>query len=134
MTRSPKIGNTPVLPNTWRLRRVKDTKFGTDASNEMLLNAAKCQDYSFYRFWVLKGRPKRGDSLPPPLSTQIRVNIITSFQIFEDLQDLFEDLRIYKEKVSVFYIQWCRAVVGIKFCIMRRLKAKWNLLLKFCSW
>ena len=80
MTRSPKIGNTPVLPNTWRLRRVKDTKFGTDASNEMLLNAAKCQDYSFYRFWVLKGRPKRGDSLPP-LSTQIRVNIITSTMI-----------------------------------------------------
>ena len=81
----------------------------------MLLNAAKCQDYSFYRFWVLKGRPKRGDSLPPPLSTQIRVNIITSFQIFGDLQDLFEDLRIYKEKVSMFYIQWFRAVVGIKF-------------------
>ena len=42
---------------------------------------------------------------PPPLSTQIRVNIITSFQIFGDLQDLFEDLRIYKEKVSMFYIQ-----------------------------
>ena len=129
------------MPNTWRLRWVRGTKFGTDASNEMLLNAAKCQDYSFYRFWVIKGRPKRGDSLPTtphppssPPSTQIRVNIITSFQIFEDLQDLFEDLRIYKEKVSVFYIQWCRAVVGIKFCIMRRLKAKWNLLLKFCSW
>ena len=44
-------------------------------------------------------------SPPPPLSTQIRVNIITSFQIFGDLQDLFEDLRIYKEKVSMFYIQ-----------------------------
>ena len=80
---------------------------------------------------LLREDQKGGIRSPPPPSppssppsTQIRVNIITSFQIFEDLQDLFEDLRIYKEKVSVFYIQWCRAVVGIKFCIMRRLKAK----------
>ena len=24
--------------------------------NEMLLNAAKCQGYSFNRFWVIKGK------------------------------------------------------------------------------
>ena len=67
-----------VLPNIWRLRRVMDTKFGTNVSNKMLLNAAKCQDYSFYRFWVIKGRPKRGDSLPttpfPPLLPSIHSN------------------------------------------------------------
>ena len=28
--------------------RVKDTKFGTNVSNKMLLSAAKCQGYSFY--------------------------------------------------------------------------------------
>ena len=41
-----------VLSNIWRLGQVRDTKFGTDVSNEMLLNYAKCQVCSFYRFWV----------------------------------------------------------------------------------
>ena len=46
------MGNTPVsvLPNIWRLGRVMDTKFGKDVSNEMLLNTAKFQGYSFYPF------------------------------------------------------------------------------------
>ena len=59
LTRNPEIGNTPVwvLPNIWRLGRVMDTKFGTNVSNKMLLNAAKCQGYSFYHFWVIKGKP-----------------------------------------------------------------------------
>ena len=76
LTRNPEIGNTPVwvLPNIWRLGRIRDTKFGTDVSNEMLLNAAKYQGYSFYRFWVIKGRPTWGVKLPP--LTQIRVNFI----------------------------------------------------------
>ena len=34
-----------------------DIKFGTNVSYEMLLNAAKCQGYSFYRFGVIKGKP-----------------------------------------------------------------------------
>ena len=59
LTRNLEIRNIPVwvLPNTWRLGRVWDTKFGANVSNEMLLNAAKCQGYSFYRFWVIKGKP-----------------------------------------------------------------------------
>ena len=59
LTRNPEIGNTPiwVLPNIWRLGWIRDTKFGTNISNEMLLNAAKCQGYSLYRFWVIKGKP-----------------------------------------------------------------------------
>ena len=39
----------------------------------MLLNAAKCQGYSFYRFWGIKEKPMRGVGggglkleLPPP--------------------------------------------------------------------
>ena len=58
LTRSPEIENTPVwlLPNTWRMGRVRDTKFSRNVSNEMLLNAAKCQGYSFYRLWVIKGK------------------------------------------------------------------------------
>ena len=30
---------------------------GTNVSDEILLNATKCQSYSFYRFWVIKGNP-----------------------------------------------------------------------------
>ena len=59
LARNPKIGNTPVwgLPNIWRLGRVTDNKFDTNVSNRMLLNAAKFQGYSFYRFWVIQGKP-----------------------------------------------------------------------------
>ena len=58
LTRNPEIGNTPVwvLPNIWRLGRVMDTKFGTNVSNRMLLIAAKCQGYSFYRFLFIIGK------------------------------------------------------------------------------
>ena len=55
LTRYPEIGSTPVwvFPNIWRLGRVMQTKFGTNDSNRMLLNAAKFQGYSFYRFLLL---------------------------------------------------------------------------------
>ena len=69
LTRNPEIGNTPVwvLPNICRLGRVMDTKFGTNVSNRMLLNPAKFQGYSFYRFWVIKGKPSgwQGKITPP---------------------------------------------------------------------
>ena len=72
LTRNPEIGNTHVwvLPNIWRLEWVRDTKFGTNVSNEMLLNATKCQGYSFYRFWVIKEKPTGWGRviLPPPHS------------------------------------------------------------------
>ena len=68
LTRNPEIGNTPiwVLPNTWRLGRFRDTTSGTNVYNEMLLNAAKCQGYNFYRFWVSKGKTTSGLDYPPP--------------------------------------------------------------------
>ena len=52
LTKNPEIRNTPVwvLPNIWRLRRLRNTKFGTNVSNEKLPNTAKCQGYNFYRF------------------------------------------------------------------------------------
>ena len=57
--RTPQIGYTPVwvLPNIWRLGRVKDTKSTTNGANEKLMKAAKCQGCSFYRFWIIKGKP-----------------------------------------------------------------------------
>ena len=62
LTKNQEIGNTPVwvLPNIWRLGWVRDTKFGADVSNELLLNAAKCQGYSFYRFGLIKEKPTGG--------------------------------------------------------------------------
>ena len=69
LTRNPEIGNTPVwiLPNVSRLGRVRNTRFGTNVSNKMLLNAAKWQGYSFYRFWVIRGKPRGGKiTLPSP--------------------------------------------------------------------
>ena len=58
LNRNPEIGNIPVwvLPNIWRLGQVRDTKFSANVSSEKLLNAAKCQGYSLYRFWVIKGK------------------------------------------------------------------------------
>ena len=59
LTRNPEMRNTPtwVLPNIWKLGRVMDTTFDTNFSNRILNNAAKCQGYSFYPFWVIKGKP-----------------------------------------------------------------------------
>ena len=47
------IQKPEVLPNICRLGQVRDFKFGMNVSNEMLLNAAKCQGYNFYRFWII---------------------------------------------------------------------------------
>ena len=90
VTKNQEIGNTPiwVLPNIWRLRRVSDTKFGTNVSDEMLLTATKCQGYSFYRFWVIKGKPTGEGAggkitLPPSpttTTTQIRVNKVANLR------------------------------------------------------
>ena len=72
LTKNPEIRNTPdwVLPDLWRLGRVRNTKFDTNVSNKMFLNTAKCQGYRFYRFWVTKRKPTRGKIAPAP---QIRV-------------------------------------------------------------
>ena len=75
LTRNPEIRNTPVwvLPNIWRLGRVMDTKFGTNVSNRMLLNAAKFQGYSFYRFWVIKRKPTGGGGKLPTHPPRLRL-------------------------------------------------------------
>ena len=72
LTRKPEIGNTAVLvlPNIWRLGQVRDTRFGTDVSNEMVINVAKCQSYSSCRFWVIKGNPIERVKLPPKMQEE----------------------------------------------------------------
>ena len=62
LTRNPEIGNTPIwiFPNIWRLARAKNTKFGTNVSNKMLLNAAKYQGYRSYFSESLRENQRRG--------------------------------------------------------------------------
>ena len=50
LTSNPEIGN--ILSDFCSVSEIWDSKFGKNISNKMLLNAAKCQGYSFYRFWV----------------------------------------------------------------------------------
>ena len=49
----------------------------------MLLNAAKFQGYSFYRFWVIKGKPTGvgGVKLPPP-PPQPRLGLSQNARLF----------------------------------------------------
>ena len=73
LTRNPEIRKAHiwVLPNIWRLGRVRDTKFGTNVSNKRLQNPTICRGYSFHCFWVIKGKPTEGGGggiiLPPRL-------------------------------------------------------------------
>ena len=77
LTRNLEIGNIPVWVFPWRLGQFRDTKFRQDASNKMLLNAAKCKAYSFYSFWVTKRKPKGGWRGEVELfPTQVRVKLL----------------------------------------------------------
>ena len=100
LTRNPEIGNTPVwvLPNIWRLGRVMDTKFGTNVSNRMLLNAAKFQGYSFYRFWVIKGKPTGEIKSPPPRLglSYLMLHVLLSSILFQ--KQLFSNCHRKNEK------------------------------------
>ena len=78
LTRNPEIGNSPVwvLPNIYRLGRISDNKFGLDVCNKTLLNATKCKGHSFYRLWVIKGKPRgEGGEIIPSTSLGLTVKI-----------------------------------------------------------
>ena len=86
LTRNPEIRNTlvRVLTNIWRLRRIRNTKFGMDVSTEMLLRAAKCQSHSFYRGLVFN----RENQPPPRLRVKNQLfhkcNFLTTAVDFKD--------------------------------------------------
>ena len=82
LTRNPENGNTPVwvLPNILRLAWVRINKLGTNVCSTMLLNVAKSQGYSFYRFWVIKGKPTEGKISPPPPSPSLPFDFESQFE------------------------------------------------------
>ena len=104
----PEIGNSPVwvLPNIWRLGRVRNTKFGTKISNKILLNAAKCQGCSFTVSELFKENQQGMGKITPchstPPSTQIRVKGIVRICILflKKLRRLF--LYLIYELVQIF--------------------------------
>ena len=65
LIKNPEIRNNLawVLFNIWRLELVRETKVVADVSIEMLLNPAKCQCYSYYRFWSIKGKTTFGEGV-----------------------------------------------------------------------
>ena len=70
------------ISGDWSNLELRDTKFGANVSNKKWLNAEKYQGYSFYCFWITRGKPKkRGEGkitpLPlPPTHTHTHTQII----------------------------------------------------------
>ena len=63
---------------------------------KMLLNAAKCQGYSFYHFWVITGKPiKKGCKITPCLA-QIRLKLFADdtslFSVVDDIDEFASKL------------------------------------------
>ena len=98
LTRNLEIWNTPVwvLRNIWRLWWVSDTRYGMNVSNKILLNTAKCQDYSFYHFWVIKEKPTGIGYYPPATWWMQKLHYCISFSIFLKMFSL----ECYKQRNS----------------------------------
>ena len=102
LTTNQGIGNTSVwiLPTIWRLVQVRSTKFGTNVSNKMLLNEAKCQGYIFCSFWVIKGQPTEGKTTPSAIRINATISLDSScWFVFDacligDLHLLFEFFQV----------------------------------------
>ena len=113
LTRNPEIGNTlvRVLPNIWRLGWVRDIKFDKDDPNELLLNVEKCHGYTFYHFWVIKGKqsffsiPALGWRWGSGLTGFQPLSHMTLFTCghlssYDKLKTLYLFLKIYGQKLS----------------------------------
>ena len=120
LTRNLEIGNTPiwVLPNIWRLEWVRDAKPDTNVSNEKLLDAAKCQVYSFYRFWVIKGKPKWRGVKNTPRQIKIRPKIVWPF--YQNNWEKMIKLAIKFSKNIIAYVQTTKPT-KIKTFLLKRL-------------
>ena len=83
----------------------------------MLLNAAICQGYSFYRFWVIKGKPTGGDEvkckITPSRHHQIRINrSVFSYKAFQSY--LFGWKKDLLNFFFNFFIQQMKDLMNVK--------------------
>lgn len=80
-----------VLFIIWRLRQIRNTKFGKNVSNDMLANATDFQVYICYYFWALNGNPTRWVKLPPP-----KLELIKNTKLFTCIcMHVFVNLFLY---------------------------------------
>ena len=132
-TRNPEIEKNPVgvLPNIWRLGRVKNTKFDMNVSNKILRNSAKCQGYSFYRFWVIKRKPTVCKSTPtqPPrlglrdIQRSMSLLLDTRFHIWLIMTLYYKMRQILLQNATVILLQIATEVYYKKpqvFCYKMR--------------
>ena len=68
----------PEILNIWRPGQVRNTKLDTDVSNEMLLNAGKCQ--AFTLFELLRENQQAGKITPPPHLPPPRLGLKSSYR------------------------------------------------------
>ena len=100
------------------MEQVMDTKFGTNVSNRMLLNAAKCHGYSFYCFWVIKGKPTGGTiTVPDPIADfRIKVTITgMSLRMKSKMSPPFMLRSFLKGLLKPWSINWSIGKVPSKF-------------------
>ena len=76
LTRNPDMGNT--ISGDW-VELLRDTKFGTNVPNKILLNAANGQSYCFFRFLVIMGKSTGGKITPLP---RLALSISGTFTYF----------------------------------------------------
>ena len=131
-TRNPEIGKTlaRLLPNIWRLGWVKNTKFGRNVSNKMLLNSAKCQGYSFYRVWVINGETTGGKITPPPtrlglsdIQRSMNMLLDTRFHIWLIMTLYYKIRQKFITKCVRFFITKCDSC----YKMQRLLDSTWNI-------
>ena len=73
LTRYLEYGNTRlwIFPYNWALRWASNRQFSANISNKKLLNAVKVHGYSFYHFWVIKGKRTVGYNYSPTRTSEL---------------------------------------------------------------
>ena len=126
MTRNLEIRNSTVwiLPNIWRLEKVRVTKFGTNVFHEILPDTAKYQGYSLYRLCVIKGKSTwRGRNYPFPPRLNDKIATLATKPELKAEQDK-------KKKTSTFWFKLFVIKVNFKmihFKIIECFSQSWGI-------
>ena len=105
LTRNPKIRNTPVciLPKTCRLGRDRDTKFGTNVSDKMLLILQNARVTAFTVSELLKENQQSGGKITSPTS---RLGLMRKILALKQYVIWSENLNVVKNIKSDYTKNW----------------------------